>query len=240
MIPEIDFLPASYHKLQKRHKKRAWNRFIVIAFIGLAGLGAFAQWRIESKLETERDKVLAQANRLTASPRKAEDLKKQIAELDLQADLVTQLSVRARLSQLLNSLSGARPEYVRLLEVQTKFEKLEVIKSPSSKRRKKKQEAKKDVNPFEADLLRIRETAGQQALYTTLRGVAPDDLAVSQFLSKLQETKHFQSIVLLYSDEYQFGEFKLRNFGVRLRLRQLGNTPNDAVSVAGQVAPRAF
>lgn len=222
MVPEIDFLPSSYHKAQKRQQKRTWNRFIVVAFLVLVGLGAFAQWRTESKLGDERDKILVQADRMTSSLRKADDLKKQIDQLDLQADFVTQLSMQARLTPLLETLTAARPTYVRLLEVQSKYEKLEVIQSLTKRKAKKKTDTKNEVDPFKDDLDRIRTAAGEQAMIVTLRGVAPDDLAVSQFLAGLQKADFFGSIILLYSDEYQFGEYKLRSFGMRLRLRPIG------------------
>lgn len=236
MIPEIDFLPKSYHKAQMRQQKRTWNRFIVVAFLALVGLGAFAQWRIESKLEDERDKVLAQADRLASSLRNADDLKKQIGQLDLQGDFVTQLSMQTRLTPLLETLSAARPRYVRLLEVQSKYEKLEVIQSLSKRKTKKKDAKKKDVDPFKEDLERIRTETGEMAMIVTLRGVAPDDLAVSQFLAGLQETAFFDSIILLYSDEYQFSEYKLRSFGMRLRLRPLGEMPEAESEKAPRIA----
>lgn len=227
MIQNIDFLPASYHKTQKRRQKRNWNRFIVVTFLVLVALGWIAQWRNESKLEQERDKLLADANRLTSQLRSADDVQKQIAKLDLQADLVTHLNMQTQLSQLLSTLAQARPRYVRLLDVQTKFEKLELLTSPSARKAKPKTQPDKNADPIEADLKRLRTQAAEQAIFVTLRGVAPDDLAVSSFLAALKETDYFRSIVLLYSDEYRFGEFQLRNFTVRLRLRPLGDVETD-------------
>ncbi len=238
MVPEIDFLPSSYHKAQMRQQKRTWNRFIVIAFLVLVGLGGVAQWRIESKLETERDKVLAQADRLTSSLRSADDLKRQIADLDLQADFVTQLHIQPRLTPLLNALATARPQYIRLLEVQTKYEKMQVMQSLSKRKTRKKAAAKKEEDPFKADLERIRKNSGGQAYICTLRGVAPDDLAVSQFLAALQETEFFEQIILLYSDEYHFSEYKLRSFGMRLRLRPLGESGTDDDEIARVASAR--
>lgn len=238
MTRGIDFLPASYHRDRARRRNRVWQRTLMGVSGGLVILGTLQLWKMERQLEANRDRLLAEAQKLASQLADPAELQERVRRLDVAAELVTRLQLGASPSRVLQAVSQSLPEFVSLTEYRTQYETL-----VKSKRSKPSVEAEKELSPVEEDLQSLVRMSEERALVITVQGLAPHDIAISTFLAHLQDTRMFEQVTLLYTDERPYGEFSLRTFGIRLHVRgPLTASPDEGVAegtlAASHASPR--
>lgn len=64
MVPQIDFLPATYHVHHQREHKTLWRRMFVFFFLVIAVLGTWQQRQIRQKLEARQAELQSKAEGL--------------------------------------------------------------------------------------------------------------------------------------------------------------------------------
>jgi Tfp pilus assembly protein PilN len=236
MLPEIDFLPASYRQNQVKRRRKTWRGGVVVAFVALAALGTFAQYRIHRRLEASRELMQSHAEQMTSQLENADELYRRIRDLDAKANLATRLRVRVAATRILADVTGALPDFVSLTEFRVNVETSNAKAEEKPQRGKAAQKAATDVSPQAADLARLVEIERRSTHVVSLRGLAPDDVAVSKYLAALEHTNIFDRVQLLFTDHSTIRGHELRNFGIQLRVRKprLGITP--AVKPASETA----
>ena len=220
MVPQIDFLPATYHVRRQREHKTLWRRTMVLFFLALAVLGTWQQRKLRTKLESRRDELRARSEGLQQLLPIDSNLDQQLRELETRAQLFTSLEFRIPTTRLLAGLTNSMPEFVSLSECLAEIGLIEVPASanaPSAVANANKEK----LPPIEADLKELTTAISRTTTMLTLTGFAPDDSAISRYLVQLKETGLFERVTLAYSGQLRVRDESLRTFQVRLQVRNM-------------------
>lgn len=220
MVPQIDFLPATYHVQRQREHKTLWRRMFVFFFLALAILGTWQQRQLRGKLQARRDELQLKADGLMQSVQASSSQETQTKELETRALLLTTLGLRLPMTQVLAGITNSLPELVSLSECHTEIGLKEVGKARpvgTTPPANSNQTAKK--SPFESDLSELQAASKNSAMMLTLSGVAPDDLAISRYLVALRETDLFERVTLSFTGQHTIREDVWRKFEIRLQVK---------------------
>lgn len=240
MVPQIDFLPASYHVQRQREHKTLWRRMMVFFFLALAALGTCQQREIRRKLEIRRDELQSTADGLLQSVKAQSKLEQQLGELETRALLLTTLELRVPMTRVLNAITTSLPELASLNECNAESGQKEnanlrntVGSAPTPTPPPPTAVNKTPKSPFESDLTALRDASSVSATMLTVTGIAPDDLTISQYLVALRETGLFERVTLSFTGQHSVREETWRKFEVRLQLKH-----PDALLDRGPTATR--
>lgn len=221
MVPQIDFLPATYHVQRQREHKTLWRRMMVFFFLALAMVGTWQQRDLQRKLEARRDALQARAEGLLQSVKAQSDVEQQLNELETRALLLATLELRVPMTRVLTAITRSLPELVSLSDCQTETGLKETTSvKPGSITPVTNVSNNKKPSPFESDLTEIRKATDLSATMLTLNGIAPDDIAISQYLVALRETDLFDRVTLSFTGQHSVREETWRKFEVRLQVKQ--------------------
>lgn len=219
MIPEIDFLPASYREVRRRHRNRIWRRTIVVIFLTLVTLGTVRQREIQNHLQTQKKSLEERFQLMNAQLETPDQLSKKIKHAETQANLLATIQLDESPAQLLTIVSHSLPEFVSLNEFRFSFERVFVKKQSPGKKMPAKQPI--DILPELVDLQYLQVQHAQENLVLNLQGISPDHLSISNFMSNLDQVGIFSEIDLVQSNETIFEGQAMRLF----RLRIVVNAP---------------
>ncbi len=218
MVPQIDFLPATYHVQRQREHKTLWRRMMVLFFLSLAVLGTSQQRLLRTKLESRRDELRARAEGLQQSLPVEAKLDQQLSDLETRTQLLTSLEFRIPTTRLFAALTKSLPEFVSLSECQAEIGLIEgavAVNVPSAMPNANKEKSP----PFEADLIELKAASGRTTMMLTLTGFAPDDSAISRYLVQLKQTGLFERVTLAFSGQHRVRDEALRTFQVRVQVK---------------------
>jgi len=219
-VTTIDFLPADFYAERRRRSVRRGRWMIAAAFLALTVLG-FAGNRLQgSRLQAELDQLTPQVAGVVKVRNSLSQLTQQIQHLEQHADVSSRLRFRPLTTRLLASVTAAIPENLTLQELEIRRE--QPIAALTSPNRNAKQENDDVKTPEQSDLDRLVAEQSRQIL--TLRGFAPNDATVSEYLVRLRRTEVFDDVTLLYTDHADREGVELRTFSVRLRVRPAWNS----------------
>lgn len=220
MVPSIDFLPATYHVQRQREHKTLWRRMMVLFFLVLAALGTWQQRDLRRKLEARRDELQSMAAGLLQPVQAQSSLEQQLNELETRALLLTTLGLRVPMTRVLTAITNSLPELVSLSDCHAETGLKETAgKKPFATSPVPVANKDKTPSPFESDLAELRKAAELSATMLTLNGIAPDDLAISQYLVTLRETGLFERVTLSFTGQHPVREETWRKFEVRLQVK---------------------
>ncbi len=220
MIPEIDFLPASYREVRRRHRNRIWRRSIVVIFLTLVTLGTVRQREIQHELQTQKKKLEERVLLMNGQLESPVQLNQKIQQADIRASLMAAILLDESPAQLLSIVSNALPEFVSLSEFRFSFEKIPVKEKAQGKKiRSDKQE---DPLPESVDLKNLQERYQRENLVLSLQGISPDHLSISNYMSRLDQVGLFKEIELVQSNETMFEGQMMRVFRLRMVVKAPG------------------
>ncbi len=229
MVPQIDFLPATYHVQRQREHKTLWRRMFVFFFLVLAMLGTWQQRDLRRKLEARRDELQSKAEGLLQPVKAQSKLEQQLKDLETRALLLTTLELRVPMTRVLTAITSSLPELVSLNDCQAETALKETSNTRSGTPLLPVANKDKSPNPFESDLNELRNATKLSATMLTLSGIAPDDLTISQYLVALRETDLFERVTLSFTGQHTVREETWRKFEVRLQVKNpealLDHTP---------------
>lgn len=220
MNMEIDFLPESYHKKRQCRQKKTWRRGILVVFMLIIGASTYQQWLQQADLEANRDEMWRRARDMVSQLDNPQKLRHQIRLLDDKANLVTLLRVQVPPTRILASVTNRLPDFVTLTEIQSDYQPVgsRSDNQPGTKNKSRDNDSENEAaSTIDYDHLKQRRRT--TALFVTLSGLAPDDMAVSEYLAGLEQTDDFDDVQLLYTDQHDFRKHPVRKFGIRLRVR---------------------
>jgi len=227
-VAELDFLPASYRQKIHKRQKQIWRRGILGVFLLLIIIGSLQQQRTHRQLQLQLQKLQGQVRSLLDPLDNPQQLQADIEDLDRQCNLVSQLKMRVATTRLLQAISLQRPEFVSLSDVHLEYET--AVQPPKSNKttggkQAKPQDKQESSDPFVIDLEQLRGERESQNLIVVVSGLAPNHLAVSQYMAALQQVGHFKQLRLVSNEPYVFANHKLQSFTIRLQVRRAGNVP---------------
>ncbi len=220
MVPQIDFLPVAYHIQRQRQHRTVWRRMMVFFFLAIAVLGTWQQRDLRKKLEARQSELQARAAGLQqyAVPQESQ-VQTELKGLEAQALLLTTLELRVPTTRILSALTTSLPEFVSLTDCQAIWSPLEGIAPPQAKVAVSSQAAAAKLTPIELDLKELQSTSQRHGMVLTIHGLAPDDLEITRYLSKLHEAELFDRITLVFSSQHRIYDEPLRQFEVRLQVK---------------------
>lgn len=219
MIPEIDFLPASYREVRRRHRNRIWRRSIVLIFLVLVTLGTVRQREIQNGLQTQKNDLEERARLMNAQLENPDQLNQKIKISEIRANLLAAIQLDESPAQLLSIISNTLPEFVSLNEFQFSFEKVFVKKKLPSLKIEDKNPT--EIIPALVDLQNLQEQHSRENLVINIQGMSHDHLSISSYMSSLDQLGLFREIDLVQSNEMIFEGQPMRVF----RLRIVVNAP---------------
>lgn len=235
MVPNVDFLPASYRRQREKKLRRMWHR-AVLAVFGLLILAGTLQQR---RTISNREEALAALAARTASLKNAlpdkTALNEQQAASDRRAMLLALLQLEEKPTSLLSAISTSLPEFVSLSSLRLSREKNLKQALPVSPKNAKKATEVQQPSPVEADLRQLKEQRKQTRLVIQLEGQAPDDQSIAGYLKALQQTGLFRSARLLFTDGDRMAGVPIRRFSLMLEAR----VPSLPASLADDLPPEA-
>lgn len=221
MVPQIDFLPDSYHVHRQREHKTLWRRMMVFFFLVLAAAGTVQQRGLRQKLEARRGELQSMAEGLLQPVKAQSKLEQQLKELETRALLLTTLELKVPMTRVLTAITNSLPELVSLNEFHTETGLKEASNVRSAVTPPPRPVAGKDSKSslFESDLIELRDANSLSATWLTISGIAPDDLTISQYLVALRETDLFERVTLSFTGQHSVREETWRKFELRLQVR---------------------
>ena len=230
MVQQIDFLPTTYRQTRQCRQRMVSRRFLLVVFLGMIVAGTWQQRHIQARLQAQRDRLQSQAKRMDAQLDDADKVRQQIDKLEIKANLITRLRIRVPPTRLLAAMTECLPTYVRITQCRSTFSSFEDKSAgKSAAHEEPAAEAEAEEESAEAvDLKALQEQEKQTALFMTVSGVAPDDVAISHYIQNLELTDLFDDITLLYTDQYMFQAQRLRSFEMRIRVKK----PSAAIGPA--------
>lgn len=213
-VTTIDFLPADFHAKRRRRSVHRGRWMTAAAFLVLTLLGFAGNHLQHARLQADLGRLKPQASGVANLRASLDQLTQQITLLELQADVRSRLRHRPAPTRLLASITTAIPEELTLHELEIRYEQ-PVGTVPSANRNAKEDDEAK--RPEQLDLERLIANESRQVL--TVRGFAPNDAIVSEYLVRLRQTGTFDDVALLFTDRFDREGTELRTFSVRLRVR---------------------
>jgi len=223
-------LPASYLLQRKQHRQQQFRLLTCVAVIALCLLGTYGQQIRLAGLKSQ--KRLLEEHYAQLESQLADDhlLENQMKKLEAKANLLATLRLRPSVSRLLAEFTANRPQHVSLqsfnLEIVTRAQ----TKVANPKSNQKEKQSQTVPLPAVQDLQQLHKQANQHDLQIQLTGIAPDDVAISNYLVALERSGFTQNVQLIYTDHYLFNNEQLRKFVIQLLVRKPnGFTPTDSL-----------
>ena len=227
-VTTVDFLPADFRAERRRRRVRRGRGLIATAFLLLLLLGLAGNHVQRARLRADLDRLRPQAANVADLRKSLGQLTQKIQQLDVQADVRSRLRFRPAPTRLLASVTSAMPDRLTLQELEIREERpVATYTAPTRKGR----DDKTEKPPEQVDLERLLADQTRQIL--TLRGFAPDDATVSQYLVNLRETRTFDDVTLLFTDRHDRDGAEVRAFSVQVRVRSPLSGVVAGVATAG-------
>ena len=220
MIPEIDFLPASYREVRRRHQNRIWRRTIVVIFLTLVTIGTVRQRDIQHHLQAQKDTLEERAQLMNEQLENPAELNQKIQQAEIRDNLFASILLDESPAQLLSILADALPDFVSLDEFRFSFEEVSLKENPLNKNTPPGKQDK--PLPELADLKILQERYKRENLVINLQGISPDHLTISNYMSRLNQVGLFKEIELIQSNESIFEGQPMRVFRLRIVVKVPG------------------
>lgn len=236
---DIDFLPADYVCVQTTRKNDTWLRVLFVAVLGLMAVGWYEQRRSFRELVARRDRVHTQLASMLSQVDSGDHLRSQLKHGENHGRLLKGLRLQASPSRWLTAVVGALPGRTMLTEMHAEVDDgADVANVDTTTVSQMTQHL--TASPIHHDLQRIAKETPRRALRISIRGAAPDDLEVSEFLRDLHRTGLFETVQLVFTDHQPRSERLQRSFAIRLRTRPLlkASRTNQPVAVDHRGDPR--
>jgi len=211
----IHFLPEGFQ--QKRQKRRATVICGIVAVVALMGMGyaVLVQHLELQQVRAARAQVDAEYAEAAKQIDQLKQLKAQKQDLLHKADLTASLLERVPRSRILAELTNALPKCTNLipLEMKTRVKKQEAAKSKKGPARAGAGAGAKPPQQSDQHHQEIREVS------FTVVGMAPTDVEVAGYISRLTGCELFKNVDLVLSEKLEYDKnLFLRRFIIKLEL----------------------
>lgn len=211
---KMSFLPEDY--VERRIEQRT-NLVCLVLFgvvlVGVVGMYvASAQHRAD--VRREREKVIVAYADAAKRIEQWDSLQEQRSQMQRKANVTAKLLEKVPRSHLLADLGNRRPQGLSWLELEVQTKVVKPTAPPSGKSAlANKEKEKKDAKGKPAEAPEPVKT-----VTLVLVGVAPTDVQVAQYMSKLQQSSLLSEVNLIYSEETKIAETLMRKFRIEMAL----------------------
>jgi Tfp pilus assembly protein PilN len=195
---EMEFLPSWYPEISKR------RRMVVLqAWATMALVGGLTAWMVLSGRNVRRAEVDLRSLRGEISQTES-DLQKLDDLLSLQKQLRQQDRVNAKLglhveaTRMMNALESAMPREMAVLQLELDIE----------------EQTKPVTTLADAKAMQEKEPPQIRKLKVRLQGVAPTDVDVANFMTRIGTTSYFEQVAMTYARDRLESGHVMREFEV--------------------------
>lgn len=235
MVQSIDFLPASYHRAKQQHQKKVWRRALLGVSLTLIVMGTLRPFYVQSTLIQARNRMTQQANGMLSQLEDPSTLHKRIEFLTTQANLRVGLRLHASPTRVLHAVTSSLPPFVTVTEYRATFNEAAGRATPPATEQE-------DAYPEQTDLKRLHAQRRTTMHTVSLKGIAPNELAVTKYLASLQKTGLFVDVKPIVSEPFTYRKHLLRSFTFHLQVarpdRHSGQPPPSTDDSRPSVASR--
>ncbi len=229
----VDFLPASYHEEQVRVKRSIWRKCTLVVVLAMIVLGTFRHRDVQKELQEQSRRAQENAKNMAAELMNPAELRQQIHVLQVRANLMSYLRIGVPPTLLVSSVTNSLPAYISLTKIQSTYELDNGYSTSRPQANKRKRDGKKSSEnklAEQKDLEQLSEETKNSDVFVTVSGIAPDDVAISQYLAALNKTNVFNEVKLKSIDKDRYSGFPMRSFEIRLRVKKPGASSRSATS----------
>jgi Tfp pilus assembly protein PilN len=233
----IDFLPNDY--LARRSRRRANLICLAIAGLAMGGVGAGVYWLYRTlddttQCRTQVEQQYVQASQQLEQLKQLEDRK---ADLLRKVSLSTTLLERVPRSNILARLTNNLPRGMQMTSLSMRMEEVEVRASDLAGTAAGRNAAGKPVASPAAPTSGKPETVRIKQFAFRLNGVAPTDVEVAEYITRLNADPLFCNVDLLFSEELAKKEGgQMRRFELVFRLSPRAEKVMESAAVVEGVA----
>lgn len=208
---EVEFLPEWYPAVRRRKRMvamQAWATLILVCGLGLWTM--FSQQRVAAR-ELELGKLRADFDQSETELERLGELLELQRRLGYQDGIFLRIGRPVEATRLLTTLDEVMPRDMTLLELTVDTEEAPMLPAGTLAARAQ-QRQKREGKDFAESRLRLR-----------LRGVAPTDVDLAEFLRMVTARPFFKNVELLYSHEKQQEGRIMREFEVSFMMELSGS-----------------
>jgi len=228
MINVINFLPNDY--MERRGRRRANIVCLIIGGVAVLGLGLVVALALVSMFASAAMRAVVEQQYVDASQqiKQLKDLEERRTGLVHKVELSSDLLERVPRSHLLARLTNCLPQRASLTGLVLKLEDVPVPVQAAAAAEQDKAAAKGGKNAKAA-------TAKVKAWTFRVDGLAPTDVEVAEYMSRLSTDPLFREVDLQFSEEFPYREgVTMRKFQMSFRL-----SPDAERTLGPTVAPAA-
>ena len=241
MINVINFLPSDY--MERRGRRRANIICLILAGVAVVGLGLGSGLTLVSALSSAAMRAVVERQYQEASIqiKQLKDLEERKAGLVHKVELSSDLLERVPRSHLLARLTNYLPQKASLTGVMLKFEDVEVPapQSQAGSPPGARADAKDAGAPNGGKNPKDKPDRVKVKMWTfRVDGLAPTDVEVAEYISRLSSDPLFREVDLQYSEQFPYRESAtMRKFQLFFKLspdaeKMLGPTVAPAMAAA--------
>lgn len=229
----IDFLPAGYHQARERKVRARWHRAVFVVFALLVIAGTFGQW---SAVSRERIRL----EQLESSVKTAEAAIPPVGPLQQELDRLIEISRAVKVLEqdlsvitVIEEVNRLRPPGVSLTELHWRPAAADngVARINGSSRLDRG--AAIATYPPGQLLKSVLDDASRRQPVLEVTGLAPDHIAITDYLHELGSSPHFVAARLGVTTADSRQEIELQKFTLVLSVRPIGQPPVVSAKGAG-------
>ncbi len=206
----VNFLPGWYVADRRRRAARKRQMVLAVVLIGAMGMLWHQSRQQAEQLSLYRDSLAAQLQAAEGQITEMVKLQQARAELSRQVNIYRQLALPINFSQVSGTVAALTPEDVFLEELEVRTEQLRekrVVAVANADRRGRRRNAKPQT---------IVET--RTIITVDIRGIAPSDVAIANFVGQLAACDLFQNVKMVYSRQGKIGNAITRQFYISMHI----------------------
>lgn len=230
---QLSFLPDDY--MERKAQRRTNVICAVLFIIVMVAIGsAFSLTeRSIKQLEKEHARVNSEYAAEAKKIEQAQKMQEKQRKMTRQAELTASLLEKVPRGNILAEITNALPKGVSLIDLVLDSRRHVTTDPAASSQGKNLYEIKKaalEAKTNSAAAASLNPAAQPRVYDVTVKvtGIAPNDVQVAQFITRLNSSKFLSDINLIVSDEYKVQEETLRKFQIEMTIKPGAEVHTDA------------
>lgn len=202
----VNFVPEWYVKqCRRRMQNHRMTMLLVVLVGGLCVMQAFT-WKRVSKLTYTRDALVEQVTEVNGKLTEVQKLQAARAELAEQVRLYNKYARPITYSQVASTLAAMTSDSVCLAELVAETKKMKRTRV---------------VTPAEqsATGVAVTKTEEYEVVVVEVSGTAPTNVEIANYVGRLNGTRLFRNVKMVYSREGEVGDSVTREFKITMDVR---------------------
>lgn len=175
---EIDFLPAWYPKVRRKRTMTIVQSWATIGLVAAASLWAFSKHQQVKAAQLQMTELSSAMDHTRSELRKLDKLLALQAQWKQRDQILTKLGLHVESTRLLQKLEEVMPREMAILELELSID---------------------EARPLAGALARVASATVKnipvdRRMNVRLRGVAPTDVDLAEFLKRLNEVPYFENV----------------------------------------------